>query len=1195
MFTGDTLSHAQLLLVVLPSFLLFGYNQSGLGGLLSIESWVHTFPQIDTVHTTGSQKETNATTQGVIVATCTLGALFGSLSCSWIGDPLGRRRTVLIAAVLTFVGEVLECTAFGLPQFTVGRFVTGLGVGALSTTVPVWQSECSRAKNRGRHVVIDGLFICVGYVLQAWINLAFFQLPETSSLTWRLPLAFPALVSAVLIASIYLFPESPRWLASKHRTTHARAALSQLRALRLTDPEISSELSAIDLALEENSRSSAARKRDLFTMGPDKTLYRFSLCLLLQFLQQWCGSNLISSYSTTIFEKGLGMSSEMARILSGACLTWKFLSSFVAFFTIDRFGRRRLFMFSGVGMSSCMVALAITNSMPTENKSAQIASVFFVFFFNFFVPIGFLGCNYLYVTEIAPSRLRMPMTSFSTANHWLWNFAVLMVTPVAIDSIGYKYYILFAVLGGCIPLLVFFLFPETTGRSLEQMDDLFKEHDSIAAIVRASLKKPEMSETARLRVLAAEKDGSVEGHTKQPDTMVDANAEAKAEEKGPSKRALEKERKKAEAKAKAAAAKAANQSNAPASREPVDPFKQGWLRGVYNEKKTDHVHTRFPPEPNGYLHIGHAKSITVNFGFARSYGGKCNLRFDDTNPVKEEERYFRSIEEMVRWLGFDPYKITHSSDEFDKLYEFAEALVNKGKAYGYLVGRETWPAHRVCPSGRPVEENLAEFRAMRDGRYGAGEATLRLKQYLVVSEEEVAANPRIKTLADNPVMWDIPCYRVTKNNYHHRTGHKWKIYPLYDFAHPICDALEGITHSLCTVEFETARAVYNWVLEQLDLKVPESDEKGPMQREYGRLNVEGTILSKRKIAALVNGMGDDASAEDAADELEELKIAEEGSTEPEAPSVVAKSVTNGTKRKVPPCVSGWDDPRLFTLVALRRRGVPPGALKKFVLDLGVTKANANTMTHILDASIRTYLERTVPRLMLVLDPIKVTLTNLPDDYLEEREVPFDPKDKEKGTHKVPFTKTIYIERDDFRQIDDPDFFRLSPGQSVGLLHAEHPLRCLSFDRDETTGSVTHISAEYGSHVAPGKARIHWVAESPTHSSPIRAEARIYNSLFKSAKPGDELDWKNGGYIDDLNPESLVKYGNALIETGFHYIRNHAPWPKEEGEAKGTRDNSSVRFQGLRTAFFALDAEGEVGGKVVLNRIVSLKEDSGKRI
>jgi glutaminyl-tRNA synthetase len=682
-------------------------------------------------------------------------------------------------------------------------------------------------------------------------------------------------------------------------------------------------------------------------------------------------------------------------------------------------------------------------------------------------------------------------------------------------------------------------------------------------------------------------------------------ADAPAETKGPSKRALEKEAKKAAAKAKKEAAKAAapaKQPNTPA--EPVDPFKQGWLRGVYNEKPVADVHTRFPPEPNGYLHIGHAKAITVNFGFARSYGGKCNLRFDDTNPVKEEERYFKSIEEMVKWLGFEPYKITHSSDEFDKLYELAEELVKKGKAYVCRCSAEDMKKGRgILPDGghgprtackhrdRPVEENLAEFRGMRDGKYNAGEATLRLKQYLVVSEEELASSPRVKALADNPVMWDIPAYRVTKNTYHHRTGNKWRIYPLYDFAHPLCDALEGITHSLCTVEFETARAVYNWVLEQLDMKVPESEEQGPMQREYGRLNVEGTILSKRKIAALVNGTGDDATPEEVADEVEDLTLAE-GATEP-APAPVAKS--NGTRRKIPPVVAGWDDPRLFTLVALRRRGVPPGALKKFVLDLGVTKANANTMTHILDASIRTYLERTVPRLMLVLDPIKVTLTNLPDDYLEEREVPFDPKDKEKGTHTVPFTKVLYIERDDFRQEDDPDFFRLAPGKSVGLLNAEFPIRCISFSKEPETGKVVSIEAEYGSHVPAGKARIHWVGESAKHNSPIKAEARIYNPLFKSAKPGDELDWKNGGYFDDINPESLVVYPNALVETGLNYVREHAPWPKTEGEAAaaGQADNSCVRFQGLRTAFFALDKEA-TGDKVVLNRIVSLKEDGGKK-
>ncbi|KAK4493590.1 hypothetical protein PRZ48_015257 [Zasmidium cellare] len=499
---GAKLELAQMLLVVLPSFILFGYNQSGVGGLLSIESWVETFPQIDTIHTTGKEKSTNSTVQGVIVATCTLGALFGSLACSWIGDPLGRRKTIFLAAILTFIGEVLECTSFHLAQFTIGRFILGLGVGALSTTVPVWQSECSRAKNRGQHVVIDGLFICVGYVLQAWINLGFFQI-KTGSLSWRMPLAIPAIISLVLIASIYIIPESPRWLAKKGSLEQARQSLSAFRGEQPDSFEVSNELAVIELALEETSN--AAKKRDLFTMGEHKNLYRFLLALVLQFFQQWCGSNLISSYSTTIFEEGLGMDSQTARILSGGCLTWKFLSSFVAFATIDRFGRRKLFIFSGIGMSLCMTALAITNSMPTSNKSAQIASVFFVFFFNFFVPIGFLGCNYLYVTEVAPARLRMPMTSFSTANHWLWNFAVLMITPVAMDSLGYQYYIVYAVLGGCIPLLVFFFYPETMGRSLEQMDELFQQHSTIPAIVRASLKPP-VSDLEHLTVKAERKE-----------------------------------------------------------------------------------------------------------------------------------------------------------------------------------------------------------------------------------------------------------------------------------------------------------------------------------------------------------------------------------------------------------------------------------------------------------------------------------------------------------------------------------------------------------------------------------------------------------------------------------------------------------------------------------------------------------------
>lgn len=605
----------------------------------------------------------------------------------------------------------------------------------------------------------------------------------------------------------------------------------------------------------------------------------------------------------------------------------------------------------------------------------------------------------------------------------------------------------------------------------------------------------------------------------------------------------------------------------------------------------------------------------MNFGFAKSYNGKCNLRFDDTNPAKEEEQFFTSIKDMVSWLGFQPAKITYSSDEFDHLYELAEELIKKGKAYMCYCSAEQVKAGRggkehgprsVCEHwSLPVDKNIEEFRAMRDGKYQQGEAHLRMKQYLATKPEEYEVKEgdsaeakkekaKLKSLAENPALWDVAAYRIKKENYHHRTGDKWRIYPTYEFTHCLCDSFEGITHSLCTVEFETLRPAYNWLLEQLDHKLPGSEEKGPMQREYGRLNVEGTILSKRRIAMLVNGTTIGSASDlvdEAADAVDEIKLGEEGEEEPETAAAASKAAAEGTGRKIPPVVRDWNDPRLFTLVALRRRGVPPGALKKFVLDLGVTKANANTMTHNLDATMRTYLERTVPRLMLVLDPIKVVFDNLPDDYLEEREIPFDPKDPAKGTHKVPFTKTIYIDRDDFREVDDPDFFRLSPNQSVGLLNAEFPIRCVSFSKD-SSGKVAEIKAEYGKEVPGGKARIHWVGESAAHKSPIKAECRIFNPLFKTQKP-NELDWKNGGYYDNVNPESEVIYSNAMVECGFKEIRQRAPWPKEEGEAHGTADKSSVRFQGLRTAFFAEDSDS-TEDKAVLNRIVSLKEDTGKK-
>jgi MFS family permease len=294
--SGKTLQTAQLLLVVLPAFVLFGYNQSGVGGLLSLRDWNDHFPEINTIDTTGAEKSSNSTKQGAVVATFTIGALFGALSCSWIGDILGRRKLIFGAAFLTLVGEILQCTSFQLAQFVVGRFILGWGVGALSATVPVWQSECSSSANRGKHVVLDGCFISLGYLLEAWINLGFFE-QDNLPLQWRIPLAIPTVISVIPMLAVFSIPESPRWLVAKGRVEEARVSLSSFKGLELHDPEITTEISGIELALEETGRS-AAKISDIFTMGKDKLFYRFSLCIFLQFLQQMCGSNLISTYST---------------------------------------------------------------------------------------------------------------------------------------------------------------------------------------------------------------------------------------------------------------------------------------------------------------------------------------------------------------------------------------------------------------------------------------------------------------------------------------------------------------------------------------------------------------------------------------------------------------------------------------------------------------------------------------------------------------------------------------------------------------------------------------------------------------------------------------------------------------------------------------------------------------------------------
>ena len=414
---GETLRFAQIFLIACPSFILFGYNQSGVGGLTDFPSWTRQFPAIDTVNTTGAQNSHNATVQGAVVASFMIGALFGSLSCTWIGDILGRRRTIFLAACIALIGQALECTAYSLAQFTVGRIVLGWGVGMLSATVPVWQSECAPAAKRGRNVVLTGMFIAFGFALTQWINFGFYHIQDRSA-SWRGSLAIPALFSLIIITSIFFLPESPRWLVLKNQSASAQQTLAILRAKDVASAEILDELRGIELSLEETA-GSTLRLRDVFKMRDDKLLYRFLLCVTLQFFQQMSGGTLISIYIPIIFETNLGLSASISKILAACALTWKFLSSFVGFLIIDRIGRRAAFMVSGGGMGACMLALAVSNSF-SNNRSASIVSGLFIFIYNFFLPIGFLGANFLYPAEVAPVRLRVAIQSISIANQWLW-------------------------------------------------------------------------------------------------------------------------------------------------------------------------------------------------------------------------------------------------------------------------------------------------------------------------------------------------------------------------------------------------------------------------------------------------------------------------------------------------------------------------------------------------------------------------------------------------------------------------------------------------------------------------------------------------------------------------------------------------------------------------------------------------------
>ena len=528
------------------------------------------------------------------------------------------------------------------------------------------------------------------------------------------------------------------------------------------------------------------------------------------------------------------------------------------------------------------------------------------------------------------------------------------------------------------------------------------------------------------------------------------------------------------------------------------------------------VHTRFPPEPNGYLHIGHAKSILLNSGLAQKYNGKFNLRFDDTNPTKEKTEFVEAIKEDIKWLGADwENRLFFASDYFDQMYEAAVKLIQKGKAYVSDLsadeireyrGTLTEPGKEDPASCRSVEENLALFEDMKNGKFADGEKVLRA---------------RIDMASSNINMRDPVIYRVAHMT-HHRTGDKWCIYPMYDFAHPIEDAIEGITHSICTLEFEDHRPLYNWVIDEVGKDmIPDKDEMPPRQIEFAKLYLTNVVTGKRYIKRLV----------------------EEG------------------------IVDGWDDPRLVSIAALRRRGFTPESLKMFVELCGISKANSSVDYAMLEYCIREDLKMKRPRMMAVLDPVKVVIDNYPEGETEYLEVVNNLENEELGVRKVPFSRELYIDREDFMEEPPKKYFRMFPGNEVRLMNA-YFVTCNSFVKDEN-GVVTEIHCTYdpaskGGNSPDGrkvKGTIQWVSAAQA----IPAEIRLYENI---------VDEEKGVYNEDgslnLNPNSLTVLKNCVVEENL----------------KNAKAYDSFQF--VRQGFFCVDAKDSAADHLVFNRIVSLK-------
>jgi len=516
------------------------------------------------------------------------------------------------------------------------------------------------------------------------------------------------------------------------------------------------------------------------------------------------------------------------------------------------------------------------------------------------------------------------------------------------------------------------------------------------------------------------------------------------------------------------------------------------------------VHTRFPPEPNGYLHIGHAKSITLNFGVAEEFGGLCNLRFDDTNPSKEDIEYVESIKEDVHWLGFDwGDRLFYASDYFEQLYQYAEELIRRGKAYICDLSAEqvreyrgtlTEPGRESPYRDRPVEENLDLFRRMRAGEFADGARTLRAK---------------IDMSSPNMNMRDPIMYRILHES-HHRTGDKWCVYPMYDYTHCISDSIERITHSLCTLEFEDHRPLYDWFLDQLDLYHPQ-------QIEFARLNISYTVLSKRRL----------------------LQLVQEG------------------------LVSGWDDPRMPTLSGLRRRGYTPEAIRDFCERIGVAKADSIVDVALLEHCIRDDLNQRAERRMGVLRPLRVVIVNYPEGQVEQMEAMNHPFDPRMGTREVPFSRVLYIEQDDFREEPPKKFYRLAPGREVRLRYA-YFITCVDVIKDEETGEVVELHCTYDPATRGGdapdgrkvKGTLHWV--SAAHAVP--AEIRLYDRLFSQPNP---LDTEDGDFKSALNPNSLEVLTTSQVEPS---LATAAPGSRYQFERQGYFCVDTVDVGGNRLVF-----------------------------